>query len=316
MVGVAVAFAVAVVTGLFVRRVGPSLGYEDRPDDPELKVHTLPAVPLGGVAVFVGMHAGLVVADRFDIALLVSTSVLLLLGLADDRLGLDPKVRLAVEVIAGVILAVGILEEAGVAVAVLTALLVVVSVNAVNLFDGLDGLAGSTALLSAAGAAVFAVNRAAGAVPALIVVAALGGFLVFNWHPAKLFLGDNGAYFVGLTLVALYAFPSDGIPDIIVGTGLLGLFLVDLVSTVLRRRIAGTPMFVGDRSHIYDRIHAQGRPVPQVVLIVAVLHVAVVGAVLAADWLLAPGWAATATVAVGIAAVAIATRGAGQATKK
>ncbi len=316
MVGIAVAFFVAVVVGLIVRRIGPTLGYVDRPDDPTLKVHTQAAVPLGGVAVFAGLHIGLVVADRFDLTLFVATSVLLALGLADDRLGLDPKVRLAVEAVAGIILAIGLYEDAGVAVAVLVAVLVVVSVNAVNLFDGLDGLAGSTALLSAAGASVFAVIRSAGAVPALIVVAALAGFLVFNWHPAKLFLGDNGAYFVGLTLVALYAFPSEGIPAVIIGTGLLGLFLVDLVSTVLRRRIAGTPMFLGDRSHIYDRIHAQGRPVPSVVLIVAAMHIVVIGAVLLADWLLAPGWAATATVMVGVAAIAVATRGAGQATKK
>ena len=263
---------------------------------------------------FAGLHVGLVVADRFDLALFVATSVLLVLGLADDRLGLDPKVRLAVEAIAGTILAIGLYGDAGVAVAVLAAVLVVVAVNAVNLFDGLDGLAGSTALLSAAGAAVFAVNRSVGAVPALIVVAALAGFLVFNWHPAKLFLGDNGAYFVGLTLVALYAFPSDGIPDIIVGSGLLGLFLVDLVSTVLRRRIAGTPMFLGDRSHIYDRIHAQDRSVPAVVTIVAALQVTVVGLVLVVDWFFAPVWAAVFTIIIGLLAIAVATRGAGRAT--
>lgn len=313
MVGPLIALVVSAVVAVAVWRLGPALGYVDKPDDPSLKAHTRAAVPLGGIAVFSGLHVGLAVAGLFDVWLFGATLLLLILGLADDRLDLDPKLRLTVELIAGAVLAVGV-RDRGVVVALTVAILVVVSVNAVNLFDGLDGLAGSIGLLSAIGAGVFAANRGFGGTHAVVVAAALVGFLLFNWHPAKLFLGDNGSYVLGLTLVALLAGPSEGVVDLTAGVGLLGMFLVDLVSTVLRRRIAGTPMFLGDRSHTYDRIHAQGRTVPAVVIIVAALHVVVVGAVLVFDELLTPGWAALGAVVVGLASTAIATRGAGRAT--
>lgn len=313
MVGALTALVVSAAVAVAVWRLGPALGYVDKPDDPSLKVHTRAAVPLGGIAVFSGMHGGLAVAGLFDPWLFVATLLLLVLGLADDRLDLEPKLRLVVELLAGAVLAVGV-RERGVVVALSVAILVVVSVNAVNLFDGLDGLAGSTGMLSAVGAALFAFNRGSGTTQALVVVAALVGFLIFNWHPAKLFLGDNGSYVLGLTLVALFAHPAEGMSDLMIGVGLLGMFLIDLVSTVLRRKIAGTPMFLGDRSHTYDRIHAQGRSIPSVVVIVAVLHIAVIAAVLLADRILAPSLAAVAAVVIGFAATAIAIRGASKAT--
>lgn len=307
MVGVIVALLVSAGLCRTAIRVGPALGYIDRPDDPSLKVHTQPAVPLGGVGLFVGVHLGLGAAGRFDAWLFAASLLLLTLGLADDRMGLSPLSRLGAELIAGTLLAVGVAGSLGWSVAVLVGLLVVVAVNAVNLFDGLDGLVGSSALVTALAVSALAGVRGLDPVPGLILAAALVGFLMVNWHPARVFLGDNGAYSLAAFLVAGIAGASTGastLLDLLVGIGLLGVFLVDLASTVLRRYLAHQPLFLGDRNHLYDRLHAQGRSVPSVALLTATVQVVLAGIVVGLAATVPAGWAVGLVVVLGVVSVA------------
>ena len=125
-----------------------------------------------------------------------------------------------------------------------------------------------------------------------ILAAALAGFLVLNWHRARVFLGDNGAYTVGVFLVYGVLITSpDG-----AGTGLgiallvLGVFGLDLVATVIRRRLAGRPLFTGDRSHLYDQLHDRGMPIRIVALISALAQVGFVAAALGLDALGLGAW--------------------------
>ena len=90
MVGVAIAFAVALAWCILSLWLGPALGFVDRPDD-VLKTHRTPAVPLGGVGVFLGVLAGSLVEGFFSPWLAAAMVVLLVLGLVDDRSGLDPR---------------------------------------------------------------------------------------------------------------------------------------------------------------------------------------------------------------------------------
>ncbi len=153
MVGVVIAFAVALAWCVLSLWLGPALGFVDRPDD-VLKTHRTPAVPLGGVGVFLGVLAGSVVEGFISPWLAVAMAILLVLGLVDDRAGLDPRVRLLVEAVAGVVLALGAVPGGfGPVERVVVVILVVAAVNAVNLFDGLDGLLGSVALVT--GVALF-----------------------------------------------------------------------------------------------------------------------------------------------------------------
>ena len=302
MVGVAVAFAMAATLTWVVVRLGPTLGYVDRPDDPALKAHTTPAVPLGGVAIFMAIHTGLAIAGRFDRGLLAASGLLLVLGLIDDRVGLSPVSRLFVTAGAGVVLA---LSSPDVGAGVYLVLVVIVTVNAVNLFDGLDGLAGSAAAVSGLAAAGLAAVRATDVVPGMLVAAAIAGFLVFNWNPAKAFLGDNGAYVVALVLVWLIAGTGGGVVEVTAGLGVLGVFVVDLLVTVLRRQRAGAPLFAGDRSHIYDRLHQSGLSVATVALTSAAAQVVLAGLTLFFVWWLPAGWALVATALVGLGTVTV-----------
>jgi UDP-N-acetylmuramyl pentapeptide phosphotransferase/UDP-N-acetylglucosamine-1-phosphate transferase len=168
--------------------------------------------------------------------------------------------------------------------------IVVFAINAVNLFDGLDGLAGTVGLVAALGLAWLAVGRGFDGDLPLSLAAGLLGFLALGWHPARVFLGDAGAYVVGLTLAASIAAASPGSArDLLVAATLLGVFAIDLVVTVLRRLRNTRPLFEGDRSHVYDQLRDRGMGVPHVVLVAAATQAALVVITVLVDQLV-PGW--------------------------
>ena len=291
MAALIVAGAVSLMWCFIAIRLGPKIGYLDRPgDDPILKTHERPAVPLGGVGVFLGVHIAAMTRGGFDLTLFLATGIVLVLGLIDDRRGLPPVVRLVVELAAAVILVLGSSRsDVGPLVLVLGIVLVIFSINAVNLFDGLDGLAGSVALVTALGLAWLAGEHGSGTEVPLELAAALGGFLAFGWHPAKVFLGDAGAYVVGVFLASvILEAQAGGAVQLIVSAAMLGVFAIDLVVTLIRRRLAGHPVFTGDRSHIYDQLRDRGWSVPVVALGMAAAQAAIVLIVVGVDRSLAP----------------------------
>jgi UDP-GlcNAc:undecaprenyl-phosphate GlcNAc-1-phosphate transferase len=272
--------------------LGPRIGYLDRPDDPTLKAHERAAVPLGGVGIFLAVHLAAITRGELDPVLLLASGVVLVLGLVDDRRGLSPSVRLGVELMAALALVLGSRVESDDPVAIVLGIaLVVLAINAVNLFDGLDGLAGSVTLVTALGLTWLATGRDLTAIAPLELAAAVAGFLVLNWHPARVFLGDSGAYVVGLVLAHLIidASPS-GALQMVVTTGTLGVLAIDLVVTLLRRRVSGHPMFTGDRSHIYDQLRDRGWSVPKVAIGMATAQAAIVVIVYGVDRVFGAAW--------------------------
>ena len=289
MASLIVAAAVSLAWCILAVWLGPRIGYLDRPDDPALKTHERPAVPLGGVGVFLGVHLAALARDGLDTTLLAATGIVLALGLVDDRRGLPPVVRLGVELAAAVVLVfVGGLDG-GPAFTVLSLALVVLAINAVNLFDGLDGLAASVTLVTALGIAWLGGGRGLDTEMPLEMAAALGGFLVLGWHPARVFLGDAGAYVIGLLLAhAVVESSGDSTIRLMISSGLLGVLAIDLVVTMLRRRRSGHPLFLGDRSHIYDQLRDRGLSVPRVAVAMAAAQAAIVLIVVGVDRSLGP----------------------------
>lgn len=287
--------------------LGPRIGFVDRPDGTALKPHRRPLAPLGGWGIFLGMHTGMAAAGIYDAGLAWATGVVFLLGLWDDRADVAPVIRLGVEVGAGIVLAyTARLPGDGLGMRVLAVVLVVAAINAVNLFDGLDGLVGSAAVVAGLGLWGVASVRNVDGYYGLVAAAAVAGFLVLNWRPARLFLGDSGAYVLGVVLAygALVASPGGGIGRSVAAAGVLGVFAWDLAVTVLRRGRAGMPLFAGDRSHMYDQLADRGWSVATVALAAAAAEAMIVAAVIVLDGLLSPG--ATATAVAGIAFLLIA----------
>jgi UDP-GlcNAc:undecaprenyl-phosphate GlcNAc-1-phosphate transferase len=278
--------------------LGPKIGYVDRPDEPTLKAHERPAVPLGGVGLYLGVHLAALMTGELDLGLLVASSVVLVLGLVDDRRGVDPGTRLVVEIGAALILILDLPGNPGILFYLLAGALVVFAINAVNLFDGLDGLVGSVALVTAVGLAGVAQGRGADAMTALALAAALAGFLILNWHPARVFLGDAGAYFVGLYLASLILDVSDDPVELILTSGFLGVFAIDLLVTLLRRKRNDRPLFIGDRSHIYDQLRDRGMSVPAIALLAAATQAVLLLMVIMAEQLLGPTWSMVTLIAI------------------
>jgi UDP-GlcNAc:undecaprenyl-phosphate/decaprenyl-phosphate GlcNAc-1-phosphate transferase len=201
----------------------------------ERDVHTVPTPRLGGVGMYLGMLAAFLVASKMPMlhewvyastttvhALLWGTGILILLGIADDRWGVDAVIKLAGQTLAASVVVLNGVEIQWLPIpglglfvfdptlgAVVSILIVVVMVNAVNFVDGLDGLAAGTVGIGALVFFVYAYRLQSGyqifgAAPGTLVVAVVAGmclgFLCHNWSPARIFMGDSGSMLLGMLM--------------------------------------------------------------------------------------------------------------------
>jgi Fuc2NAc and GlcNAc transferase len=259
-----------VLTGV-VRRYALASALLDVPND--RSSHTLPTPRGGGLALVGTATAGVIAAhvagllDGRAAAALAGALPIALVGWLDDRVDVRPAARLLVQAVAACwalfwlggmpFLRTG---ESAVALgpmgAVLAVLGLVWATNLYNFMDGVDGLAGGEAVtvgVAGAGAAIVAAD-ASGAAAAAIVAAAAAGFLVWNWAPAKIFLGDVGSGTLGFVFGVLAVRSENvGALPVLGWTMLLGVFTVDATITLARRALRGERLHEGHRSHAYQR---------------------------------------------------------------
>jgi UDP-N-acetylmuramyl pentapeptide phosphotransferase/UDP-N-acetylglucosamine-1-phosphate transferase len=167
----------------------------------------------------------------------------------------------------------------------LTFLWVVGLTNIYNFMDGIDGLAGGQAVVAGAGWLVIGWFSGQPIVAALgcFLAAASLGFLLHNWRPARIFMGDVGSAFLGYSFAALTIFNPDGAGRFpLVGILVLWPFLFDAGYTMLRRWRNGENLFEAHRSHLYQRLVIAGQSHQSVTLLY--LGLAVIGALLAIVW--------------------------------
>jgi UDP-N-acetylmuramyl pentapeptide phosphotransferase/UDP-N-acetylglucosamine-1-phosphate transferase len=231
----------------------------DRPG--ALKVHDRP-VPLAGVAVAGGAVAALLAPSTGRTAwLALALAIALVTGLLDDRRTIRPTTRLLLQAAAAAAVVAGGVEISFLAPLALVgaALVVIATINAVNMVDGQDGLASGLVVIAGIGLAILS----GGGSPAIASLAAAGaaaGFLPWNLPPARAFLGDGGAYVLGVLLAAgAVEAASGGWPDLLAAGACLGVFAYELLSTVLRRLGHRVPTLAGDRDHSYDRLASRLR---------------------------------------------------------
>jgi UDP-N-acetylmuramyl pentapeptide phosphotransferase/UDP-N-acetylglucosamine-1-phosphate transferase len=296
---IAVAVA-AVISWLWCRAlpvVGTRLGYLDVPGEDTLKVHTQPAIPLAAPGLLAGLLIGLAILGEFDPLLAAGLVLVAALGIVDDRLDLSPVLRLAAELAIAVLLSMRWWED-GPGLFLFGVGVIVVTINAVNLYDGLDMLAGSTGAVGLIAISLFAFVGDESPWLPLLLAAALIGFLPYNQPPAKVFLGDGGAYLLGaVTAVSIVDLGTgEGWTQTVSGLGFLGMFAVDLAVTVLRRMSSKAPLFEGDRSHIYDRMATTQGEITTVVWTLVIAHAVIVG-IVAMAILALPSYAALGVVA-------------------
>lgn len=203
----------AVVGTPLARKLGLRLNMLDQPD-PTRKVHTIPTPRLGGIAIFLStLIVTLLLGERYNVSqlagILIGATLMSFMGFWDDRFSLHAGIKLV-----GQFIALGLLVITGVSIRVLpypllnllaTALWVVGITNAINLLDNMDGLSGGIAAIAAAHFALmcaFTGQYLVGTL-AIAVMAACIGFLIYNWNPATIFMGDSGTLFLGFMLAAI-----------------------------------------------------------------------------------------------------------------
>ncbi|RJO72348.1 undecaprenyl/decaprenyl-phosphate alpha-N-acetylglucosaminyl 1-phosphate transferase [Nocardia panacis] len=294
-------------------------------------VHTQPIPRMGGVGMYIGVVAAVLFAHQlpalrrgFDFrpdipAVLVAATLIVLVGIVDDRWGLDALTKFAGQVTAAGVMAVMGLSWYSIynpftnetvvldslQGAIVTVIVTVTLVNAMNFVDGLDGLAAGLGLICASAVFVFAIGllyEQGGSVdsypPALVAAAMAGaclGFLPHNFQPARIFMGDSGSMLIGLVLAAVSTGASGRIPLQGYGTrdivGLLSPLLLvsavmfipvlDLVLAIVRRVRAGVSFSTPDKMHLHHRLlqigHSQRRVVLLIYLWVGVLAFGAVG---------------------------------------
>lgn len=275
MLPLVVAFATTYVLVPQVRKFAIECRVADKPNGRKLHAQAIPH--LGGVAIFSGFFLGLLVClgSQRDpmlgtrvLALLPALLVLFGLGLVDDLRGLRAGVKLTYQLLGAVcVVSMGAgFHVLGMTSSVEFVFLALVSLvwyvgicNSMNLIDGLDGLAAGAAALSAAGflAVAVVVGDAAVAVIALSLIGGLLAFLRFNFHPARIFMGDTGSMFLGFALASLACLlaPRLGFWTALLGSAtILGLPILDTVSAICRRLSAGQHIFQADGEHTHHRL--------------------------------------------------------------
>jgi UDP-GlcNAc:undecaprenyl-phosphate/decaprenyl-phosphate GlcNAc-1-phosphate transferase len=327
-----VALTAAVVTFLLVglvRKLAFRVGAVAYPRQRD--VHVKPMPRMGGLAMYGGVLGGMLLAHQLPVlrsafdfsydpyAVIVGGGVIVLVGVLDDRFELDSLTKLAGQVTsAGILVLFGLQwllfwvpwgddgadtgsllsldQNQG---AILSVLLAVTMVNAMNFVDGLDGLAAGIGLIAASATCVFSIGLLAnnggdvGAYPPALIAATLAGaclgFLPHNFNPARIFMGDSGSMLIGLMLAAATISASGKINyESVRATDVLGLLsplvvvaavlfvpLLDLLMAVVRRTRRGESPFSADKMHLHHRLleigHSQRRAVLLIYLWAGVL---------------------------------------------
>ena len=302
LLGLITGAAVAFLLVPPVRRLAFRIGAVDEVSKDKRKLHTRPIARSGGLAVFASFASiSLALVSRVStpyIGLLTAGTIVLLIGLADDIWGINPWIKLAGHISAALVAALGFgisidavsnpfgetfvfsttqwtlslgswSATVNVLAVGLTVIWLVGMTNTMNLLDGLDGLSSGVAAIAAVVmffvAAGPRVNQPDTALIALILAGACLGYLVYNFYPAKIFNGDSGAYFLGMTIGILAIFSGAKLATAML---VLGLPIIDTIWAVIRRLAAGRSPFSADRGHIHHLLLDVGLSQPQAVLVI------------------------------------------------
>ena len=237
---------------------------------------------LGGVSIFIAFIIGVVtlffftfenslILKRELIVFLFGGFIILIIGIYDDIKGVTFKQKFAGQILAASIVVLfgykintiinpfGGMISLGVLSIPVTFLWIIFITNALNLIDGLDGLAAGISF----GALIIMVlislnsNNLLSALPTTILAGAIGGFLIFNFNPAKIFLGDSGSLFIGFMLACFSingTFRHDSGLALYLPLVVLGVPVLDTLIAFLRRISAGRNPFIADKKHIHHKL--------------------------------------------------------------
>lgn len=265
-----------------VARFASENGFLDMPGN-KLQIHKEPIPLLGGVAIFISFIVGVIIASLIPDFKMVSVnsvviggSIIFIVALWDDIRDLNPYVRLFAQISSALIIAMGgsqmRLFNSGLGNLLLTIFFVAGACNSINLLDGMDGLASGVGIIIGVGFLTLSIlsGNAIGMILSIVLVGVLAGFLLYNFHPAQIFLGNSGSNFVGFCLAFLaidFSNRNPGWEGLLIPVVFMSIPILDTALAITRRLFSRRSIFEGDRDHLYDWLMQKGLSQKRVVVI-------------------------------------------------
>lgn len=277
IIGFLVPLIVTLLVTPFVIKLAYKIGAIDKTN--HRKVHKKIMPRMGGLAIFIGVIAGYFATGLYNekiTAISIGGILIIMLGILDDIYELSAKIKFFAQVIiASIVVSTGLtIDFISIPLVVeklqlgwlsypITILWIVAITNAINLIDGLDGLAAGISSIGIATVAIMAMFAGKELILALalIVLGSTIGFLFYNFHPAKIFMGDTGALFLGYSisiLSLLGLFKSVTLFSFVIPIIILGVPIFDTAFAILRRFINKQPISAPDKAHLHHKMMALG----------------------------------------------------------
>ncbi|NMB08351.1 MAG: undecaprenyl/decaprenyl-phosphate alpha-N-acetylglucosaminyl 1-phosphate transferase [Tissierellia bacterium] len=272
-----------------IRKLAIKVGAVDIPKD-NRRVHKKPMPLMGGLAMYISIIITSLIflpIDKTLISIIIGGTIILISGMIDDIKELSPRMKFLFQIIAAVVLIIGDVKieaitnpftktskllDLGVFSIPITIFWIVGITNTLNLIDGLDGLAAGVAMISSL--SFLAVANKFNYIPVIIMSSIIAGsclgFLPYNFNPAKIFMGDTGALFLGFLLAALSiegVMKSVATIAVVVPIIILGVPIFDTTFAIFRRLLNGRSIAEADKGHLHHRLLAMGYSQKKTVLI-------------------------------------------------
>lgn len=276
-----------------VKKIAVKVGAIDIPKD-ERRVHKKPMPLMGGLALYISVIVTSLLflpIDKTLISIIIGGSIICISGIIDDIKDLSPRAKLVFQIIAAIVLILGDVKidaitnpftktskliELGIFSIPITIFWVVGITNTLNLIDGLDGLAAGVAMI--ASLSFLFVAGKFNYIPVMIMSAIIAGgclgFLPYNFNPAKIFMGDTGALFLGFMLASLSiegVMKSVATIAVVVPIIILGVPIFDTTFAIFRRLLNGKSIAEADKGHLHHRLLKMGYSQKKTVLILYVI---------------------------------------------
>lgn len=276
-----------------VKKLAFKIGATDKPN--YRKVHQKIMPRLGGLAIYISFVIGVLIiqpqspyANALN-AVMIGSTIIIIIGIFDDIYELSAKIKFLGQIVAALVVVLwggvqvefinmpfsdGIIEFGFLSIPI-TILWIVGITNAINLIDGLDGLAAgvsSIALITISIMAILIPNPFVMAMGAILLASTLG-FLLYNFHPAKIFMGDTGALFLGymIAVLSLLGFKNVTVISLVIPIIILGVPISDTFFAILRRIVNKKPLSAPDKSHLHHCLLGAGFTHRQTVLLIYAL---------------------------------------------
>lgn len=269
-------FITAFITTPFVKKIALRIKAVDKPDSRKIHKYSMPR--MGGLSIIAGFIAGLLILKPGSVFLpsvLLGALVIVFTGILDDKYNLSPFAKLVGQIIAAIIVVssgltigkitlpfagpiyLGLLDYP------VTIFWIVGITNAINLIDGLDGLAAGVSTIALSSILVMAVlhNQTVVVMLCVIIIGSVLGFLPFNFYPAKIFMGDTGALFLGymISIVSMLGlFKNIALFSFVIPVIILAIPIFDTFFAIIRRIVNGQKITSPDKQHLHYRLLEMG----------------------------------------------------------